>query len=161
MPGGTRMFVALVRFILGFIAAALVAGVVQVLFVAGLDGIRSQGLGLIDNMGMLSLLAATQTAVFALPFAILGAIMAGWLSVRSRFYFIGVGLLIGLGGFFAQHVGESGLTTILNRYALAAYATSGLVGGFVYWLAGVQKRPAKPLRRKVKSAPAPADEKAP
>lgn len=130
------MFVAIVRFILGFIAAALVAGLVQVLFVAGLDGIRS---GFVDSFGLLVLLAATQSAVFAFPFAVLAATVAGWLDVRGRWFYIGCGLLIGLGGFFAQHVGESGPLTIFNRYALAAYAVSGLAAGFVYWLAGVAK----------------------
>lgn len=137
------MFVAIVRFILGFIAAALTAGIVQVLFVAGLDGVRTGGPVPIEGMGLLVLLAATQSAVFAAPFAVLAAVVAAWLPVRSRFYFLGVGLAIGLGGFFAQHVGESGPHTILNRYALTAYAVSGLAAGLVYWLAGVPKSPRR------------------
>ncbi len=133
------MFVAIVRFILGFLAAALVAGVTQVLFVTGLDGLRIWVPDLIDSMGLLALLAATQSAVFSLPFALLAAVVAGWLMVRSRFYFMGVGLAIGLGGFLAQHVGEAGPNTIYNRYALTAYAVSGLAAGFAYWLVGVPK----------------------
>lgn len=134
------MFVSIVRFILGFLAAALVAGVTQVLFVTGLDGLRIWVPDLIDSMGLLALLAATQSAVFSLPFAMLAAVMASWLAVRSRFYYMGVGLAIGLGGFLAQHVGEAGPNTIYNRYALTAYAISGLAAGFVYWLVGVPKR---------------------
>ena len=141
------MFVGIVRFVLGFVAAVLTAGFVQVLFVAGFDGVRAGGPVGIESMGLLILLAATQSAVFSAPFAALAAVVAAWLPTRSRFYFLAVGLLIGLGGFFAQHVGESGPNTILNRYALTAYAVSGLAGGFVYWLAGVPK-----ARRKV-SAP--------
>lgn len=153
------MFVAIVRFILGFIAAALVAGVAQVLFVTGLDGLTIWVPDLVDSMGLLMLLAATQSAVFALPFALIAAVVAGWLDVRSRFYFIGAGLLIGLGGFLAQHVGESGPTTIFNRYALAAYAVSGLLAGFAYWLAGVAKRPvARAHSSKARVEPAPAAE---
>ena len=133
------MFVGIVRFVLGFIAAVLTAGLVQVLFVAGLDGVRTGGPVSIESMGLLILLAATQSAVFAAPFAALAALVAAWLPTRSRLYFLAAGLLIGLGGFFAQHVGESGPSTILNRYALTAYAVSGLAAGFVYWLAGVPK----------------------
>lgn len=138
------MFVTIVRFILGFIAAVLAAGVVQVLFVAGLDGVRAGGPVPIEGMGLLILLAATQSAVFAAPFALLAAVVAAWLPTRSRLYFIAAGLAIGLGGFFAQHVGESGPSTILNRYALTAYAVSGLAAGLVYWLVGVPKSPRRP-----------------
>ena len=137
------MFVGIVRFFLGFIAAVLTAGLAQVLFVAGFDGVRTGGPVSIESMGLLVLLAATQSAVFAAPFAILAAIVAAWLPTRSRLYFMAAGLLIGLGGFFAQHVGESGPNTILNRYALTAYAVSGLAAGFVHWLAGVPKSPPK------------------
>lgn len=142
------MFVAIVRFILGFIAAVLTAGVVQVLFVAGLDGVRTGGPVPIEGMGLLMLLAATQSAVFATPFAVLAAVVAAWLPTRSRLYFVAAGLAIGLGGFYAQHVGESGPDTILNRYALAAYAVSGLAAGLVYWLVGVPKSPRPPLPSK-------------
>ncbi len=143
------MFVGIVRFILGFVAAVLTAGFVQVLFVVGLDGVRTGGPVSIESMGLLVLLASTQSAVFAAPFAILAAIVAAWLPTRSRLYFMAAGLLIGLGGFFAQHVGESGPNTILNRYALTAYAMSGLTAGFIYWLAGVPKS-----RRKAPSSSA-------
>lgn len=147
------MFVAIVRFILGFITAALVAGVVQVLFVTGFDGLSMGVPDLVDSMSLLMLLAATQSAVFAFPFALIAAVIAGWLAVRSRFYFMGTGLAIGLGGFLAQHVGESGPTTIFNRYALTAYAVSGLAAGFAYWLAGVPKARAKPASAETSSPP--------
>ena len=137
------MLVGIVRFILGFVAAVLVAGFVQVLFVAGLDGVRADGPVAVESMGLLILLAATQSAVFSAPFAVLAALVAAWLPTRSRLYFLTAGLVIGLGGFFAQHVGESGPHTILNRYALAAYALSGLAAGFAYWLAGVPKSARK------------------
>lgn len=147
------MFVAIVRFILGFIAAVFVAGLVQVLFVAGLDGIRS---GFVESFGLLALLAATQSAVFAFPFAVLAVVVAAGLGVRGLWFYAGCGLLIGLGGFFAQHVGESGPLTIFNRYALAAYAVSGLAAGLVYWLAGVAKAvPRGPTPERSQPEPGP------
>ena len=140
------MLVSLIRFFLGFVAAVLVAGVVQVAFVAGTDvlsGARLQGLGL------LVLLAATQSAVFSAPFAILAAMVAASQPIRSLVYFAAVGLAIGLAGFVAQYVGEAGPETILNRYALAAYVVSGLAAGLAYWYVAVPKR--RPGRRKLKS----------
>lgn len=136
------MFVSIVRFILGFAAAVLAAGLVQVLFVAGYDDLIGGGaVSRFESLGLLVLLAATQTAVFATPFALLGAVVAAWRPIRSRLLFGAAGLAIGLAGFYAQHISEQGAEAILNRYALAAYAASGLVGGLVYWLVGVPKRP--------------------
>lgn len=139
------MIVAIVRFILGFVAAVLIAGLVQVLFVAGVDGLAFADEARLESLGMLALLAATQAAVFAAPFAIVAAIVSSWLPVRSVLFFGGAGLAIALAGFAAQFIGEMGDGTILNRYALAAYAASGLAAGLVYWLVAVPKRrPASP-----------------
>jgi uncharacterized membrane protein len=141
--GGT-MIVSMIRFVLGFAAAALIAGLVQVAFVAGPDLVTAD-LGRLQTLGLLMALAATQSAVFAAPFAILAALVASWQPIRSRLYFIAVGLAIGLAGFFAQYAAEAGPDTILNRYALAAYALAGLAGGLAYGIIAVPKsRPKKP-----------------
>ncbi|MCC7251629.1 hypothetical protein [Hyphomicrobium sp.] len=138
------MFVAIIRIILGFIAAVLVAGVVQVLFVAGGDFLRGGATGNhLQSLGLLTLLAATQSAVFSAPFALLAALFAGWLGIRSILFFAAAGIGIALAGFFAQYVGEAGPETILNRYALSAYVASGLAAGLAYWYVAVpKKRPA-------------------
>jgi hypothetical protein len=95
----------------------------------------------VESLGLLTLLAATQSAVFALPFAILAVLVAVWLPIRSRLYFVACGLLIALAGFSAQYVSEAGAQTIYNSYALAAYVCSGLAGGLAYVLVGVPKSP--------------------
>lgn len=136
------MFVSLIRFIFGFVTAVLAAGLVQVAFVAGGDLIRAP-LSTAESLGLLTLLAATQSAVFSTPFAVLAAIAAAWLPTRSVLYFGAVGLVIAAAGFFAQYVGEAGPTTILNRYALTAYLASGLLGGLAYWFVAVPKKPAR------------------
>lgn len=142
------MIVAIIRFVLGFVAAVLAAGAVQVLFVSGLDGLITADGARLQNLGMLTLLAATQSAVFGAPFAIIAAAVAAWLPIRSVLFFVLAGLAIALAGFLAQYVGEGGDGTILNRYALAAYVASGLAAGLVYWVVGVPKfRPAKPENR--------------
>lgn len=133
------MFVALIRFIFGFVTAVIAAGVVQVAFVAGGDIIRAP-INAVESLGLLVLLAATQSAVFSAPFAVLAVLAAAWLPTRSILYFGAVGLLIAAAGFLAQYVGEAGPTTILNRYALTAYLTSGLLGGLAYWFVAVPKK---------------------
>ncbi|WP_072396118.1 hypothetical protein [Hyphomicrobium sp. CS1GBMeth3] len=138
------MLVSLIRFVFGFLVAVLVAGAVQVLFVAGGDLLASlSSAERWQSLGLLALLAATQTAVFSIPFAVLAAAVAAWLPARSALYFLAAGVGIGLAGFFVQYISETGPQTILNLYALAAYAASGAVGGLAYWaLAAPQPRPS-------------------
>lgn len=136
--GTLSVIAGIFRFVLGFAAAALAAGAVQALFVAGADGLSLQSSRL-ESLGLLTLLAATQSAVFAAPFAGLAATLAAWLPVRSKAYFVVCGALIALAGFSAQYVSETGAQTIYNGYALAAYLTSGLVGGLVYVLVAPTK----------------------
>lgn len=121
------------RFVLGFAAAALTAGLVQALFVVGADGLMLDSAQL-ERLGLLTLLAATQSAVFAAPFAVLVVLVAAWLPIRSGLYFVTCGLLIALAGFSAQYVSEAGTQTIYNSYALAAYVVSGLAAGAAYAL---------------------------
>jgi hypothetical protein len=138
------MLVSLIRFIFGFVAAVLVAGAVQVLFVAGEDLVAGVSGSRLESLGLLVLLAATQSAVFSAPFAVLAAIVAAWMSVRSVLFFAAAGIAIALAGFLAQYAGEAGPGTILNRYALAAYAASGFAAGLAYWYVAVpKKRPAQ------------------
>lgn len=132
------MLVAIIRIILGFAAASLMAGLVQVAFVAGGDLLSATGSRL-ESLGLLTLLAATQSAVFAAPFAFLAAAFAAWQPVRSVLFFAAVGIAIALAGFFAQYVSEAGVSTIINGYALAAYVASGSSAGLVYWLLAAPK----------------------
>lgn len=131
---------AAIRVIFGFLAAALAAGLVQVLFVAGDELLGGLSSGRAQSLGLLMLLAATQSAVFATPFALLAATVAAWQPIRSVLYFAAAGLAIAGAGFLAQYAAEGGPKTILNRYALAAYLASGLAGGVVYWFLAVQKK---------------------
>jgi|AERA01.1.fsa_nt_gi hypothetical protein len=138
------MLISLIRFLFGFVAAMLAAGAVQVLFVAGSDLLSGLSAARLQGLGLLTLLAATQSAVFSAPFAILAAAVAAWQPIRSVVYFVAVGIAIALAGFFAQYVGEAGPDTILNRYALTAYLASGGVGGLVYWALAARKRASVP-----------------
>jgi hypothetical protein len=131
------MLVTIVRILFGFLAACLAAAVVQVLFVAGEGafslGLKGIGTALADHSELI-LLAATQIAVFAAPFALLAAAVAAWQPIRSLRYFLAAGGAIGLAGLLAQYAGEREGPTILNVYAAATYATAGLFAGLVYWM---------------------------
>jgi hypothetical protein len=82
---------------------------------------------------MLALIAATQAALFSIPFAALAIAIGEWLGVRSAIAYAAFGAAIGASGFLVQAAGETGSATILNGYALAAYLAAGLAGGLVYW----------------------------
>ncbi|MBL8566493.1 MAG: hypothetical protein JNM89_12320 [Hyphomicrobiaceae bacterium] len=126
------------RVVTGFVLAALVAGLVQVLFarppvdLAGLP--QAELLGRLESRGILTLAIATHSAIFASLFALLAIMMAEWLGVRSAVYYAVIGLAIGLAGFLAQFASENAAQpTIVNTYALIAYATTGLAAGLAYW----------------------------
>lgn len=131
---------ATLRIMFGFVAAALVAGLVQVLFVAG-EEIPGLSTARLESLGLLMLLAAAQSAVFAAPLAVPVTVLAARRPIRSLVFFLGVGLVLAAAGFFAQQADGGGLA-LLNRYVLAAYLSSGLLGGLAYWFLAVPKRPA-------------------
>ena len=134
------MLSALVRVVFGFIVACLIAGVATVAFVitpadiATLPAdLRPERLG---NAGVLSLLAATHSAIFAVPFALIAIAVGEWLCLRSWIYYVVVGIAIALGGFGAEYLNEAdGQPSIVNDYALRAFLTVGFFGGFAYWMA--------------------------
>ena len=80
-------------------------------------------------------MAATHSAVFSAPFALVAAAIGEWQSIRSWVYYALAGIAISIAGFIALYSGEtSGPNSIVNQYATIAYLCSGLVGGWVYWL---------------------------
>jgi hypothetical protein len=134
-----RMLGTLLRVLLGFIIACLVAGVATVAFVVTPGDIAAlpadalpERLG---NAGVLSLLAATHSAIFAFPLALIAIAIAEWFSIRSWIYYVIVGILIAIAGFCAVSYFEvEGQPTIVNDYALRAFLTVGVFGGLAYWL---------------------------
>lgn len=129
------MFSSIFRVLLGFVLAALAAGVVKVMFAltpAEVFGGDSDALG---KATFLSLLTATHSAVFAAPFVLVAAAIGEWQGLRNWTYYALAGIAIALAGFIAQQQSEE-LTqpTIVNNYALTAFLTSGFAAGLVYWL---------------------------
>ena len=134
-----RILGALVRILVGFIVACLVAGAVTAAFVitpsdvAALpDDLRPERL---NNAGVLSLLAATHSAIFSFPFALLVIGFAEWRAIRSWLYYVIAGIVIALGGFGAEYLVEAGTQpSIVNDYAARAFLCVGFAGGLAYWL---------------------------
>lgn len=144
----------LLRVLFGFAVACLVAGVATVAFVvspvelANLPAeAQPERLG---NAGILALLTSTHSAIFAFPFALVALGVAELWRIRSWLYYALVGVVISLGGLAAIHLNEvPGQPSILNDYALIAFATVGLLAGLAYWLvagrcAGGRRRTAAP-----------------
>ena len=89
----------------------------------------------LSEASVLALAVGTQAAVFAAPFAFVGAALSEWKGYSSWLYSAIVGILIAAIGFAVQYAGEAdGPYTIFNGYALAAFVVAGIVAGSIYWL---------------------------
>lgn len=127
------MLISVVRVVAGFLTACLVAGAVQTLFVVTpADLARSPDL--IGTAAQLSLMAATQTAVFAAPFAVIAVGLSEWLGSRSWLTYALFGIAIALTAYAAVIASETTPRTIYNDYAFKAFLTTGFLAGFVYWM---------------------------
>jgi hypothetical protein len=126
----------MLRVLVGFIAACLAAGLTIVLFVYTPVELASEPAA--ERMSealLLTLAAATQSAIFAAPFAFISAVFAEWQRIGSWLYYAMVALAIACIGFFVHSWAEAGARpAILNGYAVTAFAVAGLVSGLVYWL---------------------------
>ncbi len=125
----------------GWALASLAAGLITVLFV-DIDILAGQADDLPKTIGEtidLALLAATHIAIFSAIFTLIAAAIGEWFSLRAVSFYLLAGVIIGLLGFSAQYMSEvTGQPTIFNNYAVKAFLTAGLFGGFVYWLAAGQ-----------------------
>lgn len=129
----------LLRVLFGFAVACLVAGVATVAFVVTPADIanlpaeaQTERLG---NAGVLALLAATHSAIFAFPFALIGIGVGELWRMRSWLYYVLVAVAISVGGLAAIRLNEvPGQPSIVNEYALGAFLTVGILSGLAYWL---------------------------
>ena len=124
-----------IRVIFGFALACLAAGLTVVLFVytpVELVDLQSERL---REVGLLSLAAATHSAMFAAPFALIGAGFGEWRRIGSWMYYVLVAIAIAAIGFLAQFWAEAqGEASIVNNYAVTAFLLTGFVAGLAYWL---------------------------
>ena len=155
--------ITLLRVLFGFIVACLVAGLVTVAFVvtpADIAGLPAEAQPeRLGNAGVLSLLAATHSAIFAFPFAII-AIGIAEMSVISVVDLLCVrrrraSLLAASRPSTPTRL--RGQPSILNGYALAAYVAVGLAGGLAYWLVAGRRAGGKRADATPTAVPPPAD----
>lgn len=133
------MFKMLLRVTFGFVLACIAAGLVTVLFVttpSELMAMPSEARSEKASQTLVwGLLAATHTAIFAAAFTFIAAGIGEWQKIRGLGFYLLAGLVITALGFYAQYASEvAGQATIYNTYAMTAFATAGLIAGFVYWL---------------------------
>ena len=124
------------RVIIGFVIACLAAGLTMVLFVYTPLEMATEAMGdRVSEAALLSLAAATHSAVFAAPFAFIGAGFGEWQKIGAWLYYALVGIVIAGVGFLAQFRAETGgEPTIVNSYAVTAFIATGFVAGIAYWL---------------------------
>lgn len=124
----------LLRVLSGYVLAMLAAGTTQVMFAVPPTSAADPA-SWWNFAGVLILAAATHIAIFSLIFAFVAIAIAEWLGRDTWTYYVLTGLAIALGGFFAEYASENAAQpTIVNNYALVAFATTGAVAGLVYWL---------------------------
>jgi hypothetical protein len=130
------MISGILRVIIGFVFACLAAGFTIVLFVyTPLELATDLASDRVSEAALLSLAAGTHSAVFASPFALIGAGFAEWHRIGSWLYYVLVGIVIAGVGFLAQFWTEAaGEASIVNSYAVTAFIVTGFVAGIVYWL---------------------------
>ncbi|MGI9426016.1 MAG: hypothetical protein ACR2PA_22765 [Hyphomicrobiaceae bacterium] len=125
----------LLRVIIGLVLASLAAGVVQVLFAITPAELIDVGWEYWTQGSVWVVESATIIGIFALPFGLLSALISEWAGIRSFAYHGFAGIAIAVAGFGLISAGEgANVPTIVNSYAMAAFLTTGLVAGFVYWL---------------------------
>ena len=125
----------LIRVVIGFAVACLVAAAVQVLFALTPGELISGGPEYWSQGGIPLLRTATITAIFALPFAAIAILISEWQGIRSFAYHALAGIAIAMAGHGLLYSGQTASEpSIVNSYAAAAFLTTGLVGGFAYWL---------------------------
>ncbi len=137
------MVKGMLRVIFGFAVACLAAGLAMVLFVyTPLELATEHATDRMLEAGLLALAAATHSAVFAAPFALIGAAFGEWQRIASWLYYALVGVAIACVGFLAQFWTEAdGEASIVNSYAMTAFIVTGFVAGVVYWLLAGRLRP--------------------
>lgn len=132
----------LARVFLGYVAACLVAAIIQFAFAWKPVEVSADGAAAAEMVALI----ATQFAIFAAPYAAVATVLGEWLAIRAWGYYAGSGLAIAASGFLAQYASESGGATILNPYAAAAFFAPGVVAGWIYWVVSGRHAGSNALR---------------
>ena len=133
------MFVCVIRVLIGFVLANLAAAFTLVLFVyappdwaslpADLSGER------LSEAGFFALVVVPHIAVYAAAPALVGVLFAESRKVGAWTFYGAAGIVTATTGFLIFLLSEApDEASILQGYVLAAFLTSGFVGGLAYWV---------------------------
>ena len=131
------MFGSILRVIIGFVLACLLAALTKVFFAFSPAELFNLLPDVAWSRVSLALPIATHTAIFAAPFALLAALIGEWRGWRDWTYYTLAGIGIALVGFFAQYTSETaiqGWSITNSNYPLITFLTTGFMGGLAYWL---------------------------
>lgn len=140
---GLGMIGTLGRVLMGYGLACLTAGVITVLFLPAAAELATVPANAFPEQaakaGTLALVAATQYAMFGIPFVLIATVIGEWLTLRNFYYYLMTGMVIAVLGYAAQYHSEvPGQPTIFNSYALMTFLTAGFIAGITYWLTAGQ-----------------------
>ena len=129
------MITGILRVLIGFVVACCAAAATQVAFALSPGELAALPPDRWPQIGELVLATATFIALFAAPFALAAVLIAEIFGIRGLAFHALVGIALAAAAFFVLLSGEGPTSqTLVNRYAIAAFLTSGLVGGARYWL---------------------------
>ncbi|HUS95793.1 MAG TPA: hypothetical protein VMX97_03535 [Hyphomicrobiaceae bacterium] len=141
------------RVLIGFLAASLVAGAVQVLFALTPAELLSAPSSYWSDGALLLLGTTTVSAMFAAPFLLISAFFSELQGIRSFAYHALIGIAIAISGHALLYSGQTiNEPSIVNSYALAAYLTTGFAAGITYWLVAGRLAYGKRLPRAAPAA---------
>jgi len=125
------------RILLGLLAASITAALLLVLHL--LRPMELVGLPIdillprLLAFAQLTALAATQIAMFIVPFGVILAPVAEMNRWRSAIFYSVLGLVLAAAGYMLQYQSEDEWRTVVNMFAAQVFALQGLTGGLAYW----------------------------
>jgi hypothetical protein len=133
-----RVALGLARVASGFVLASLAAAVTLVLFVYAPADLPSLSADLsgerLSEAGLFALIVTPHVALYAALPALVAAIFAEVRRVAGWLFYALAGIATAAVGFLVLHLGPGpGEAGLFSSYVLAAFLTSGLVGGLAYW----------------------------
>jgi hypothetical protein len=137
--------VRVVRSLIGFVLAAVAAGITQVAFVITPFEIVGGSWDRASAAGLLLLLATAHNLAFAAPLAALGTLALRWRgagrsSILGVIRYPAIGVAMALIAALFLLIRDGGSMAAGTGYAVTALASSGAVGGLVYWLLAGRRR---------------------
>ncbi len=142
------MLTTVLRGLFGFLAACLVAGIIQAGFATAPELLAQPGQGFLDSLAdaaKRTIVATIFSGLFAAPFVAVVVPVLAWQKMRSVRVDAAMGLTIAGAGQAVLYAFEAAnQSSIANWYAAAAFGCAGLAGGLTFGLLAMPRPDTPP-----------------